>query len=56
MTQYFEEAGAVGTLGSPGPRRHYVKPFVKNLDIVETEGGKQAYIIETYYAFSHGVS
>ena len=44
---------SAGTNQRGGQRRPYMKPFVKNLDIVETEGGKELYVIETA---GHGVS
>lgn len=37
MTQNLERAGAEGTLGQIGIRRTYVKPFVRNLDVLDTE-------------------
>jgi hypothetical protein len=56
MTQRLEDAYAEGAYGQRGMRSPYVKPFVKNLDIVETERGKQAYVIETTYHTRDGAS
>jgi hypothetical protein len=46
MTQYLEDADAESGVKNGGARRPYVKPFLKNLDVVETEGGKLAVTFE----------
>jgi hypothetical protein len=49
MTQYLEDAGAEGTLGQSGMRRPYVKPFVRNLDVMDTQGKEFAIPTESTF-------
>ena len=47
-------AGSHSTLGESGMRRPYLKPCVQNLDVVQTEGGKESGFIETIVSNTFG--
>jgi hypothetical protein len=52
MSQYLEDAGADGTHGQSGRKLPYVKPFVRNLDVDDTEG-KFHFTSEVTGSFRH---
>jgi len=51
MTEYLEATGSGNTLGRTGSaiRRPYVKPFVRRLDVVDTQGKSYISEVESTY-------